>query len=420
MIPRHIGLTGLVLCFCLLAAGPAPGLAAGTDTETPPTLSAAALLPAAVLSGPHHTVDEVVHNDGYLNIYTLHSQKGDLRVESTALLMIRIHELNAAAAMDQTNKGKEFGKSVAASGVGTVKGAVNLLVHPVDTLSGAASGVGKAFGRAAASLSEQRPRDDDGAGAELLGYNRAKREYAKAFGVDPYSRNPILQDSLKRLAGAGFAGGLTGTVAKAAIPGGVGVAVTAVGGTKLLNDIDVSTPPEDLLQRNRERLQAMGVPKDVIELFIENRHFSPTGQSRLVAALDRIPNVMERPVFMRFCVLTDDEDLAFFRERMAELYANINATTDRLERFVAVGKLVAARTAKGGFICAYPLDYLAWTPTMARLAQSLGQAATAAKATTKKLIVSGEVSPLAAAKLRAAGWTVVCLREGLAPARSGT
>lgn len=401
----------LLVLFTTAAAAKAP------ETETPPTLSAATLLPKPLLSGPNHTVDDVVHNDGYINIYTLHSPKGDLRVESTALLYTRIHELNAAAALDKVNTGKEFGKSVAASGVSTVKGAVNLLIHPIDSLSSAASGVGKAFGRAAASLEEDRPRDDDGAGAELLGYNKAKRDLAKAYGVDPYSRNPILQASLKRVAGAGFAGSLTGTVAKAAIPGGVGIAVTAVGGTNLFKDIDVATPPQELITRNRSLLQAMGVPQETIDLFIANSHFSPTGQSRLVAALAGMAGVADRAVFIRFCVLTDDSDLAYFRERMAGMYANINATTDRLAQFVPVGKFVAAQTVGGGFLCAYPLDYLAWTPTMARIGQALGQAANAARATSKKLIVSGEVSPLAAAKLRAAGWTVVCLREGLTPKR---
>jgi hypothetical protein len=317
--------------------------------------------------------------------------------------------------MDQVNKGKEFGKSLVNSGVDTVKGAFNLVVHPVKTLGGAFSGVGKAFSRAEASMHETRAKDDDGAGAELVGYNRAKREYAKAYGVDPYSRNPILQASLKRLADAGFAGTITGTMAKAAVPGAVGLAVTGVGGSNLFNGVDVSLPPQDLLTRNRERLKAMGVGPDLIDTFIANSHFSPTGQSRLVVALDAMPTVAERARFIKFCVLTDDDDLAFFRERMAALYANINATSDRLVRFVPVGRLIAARTASGGFLCAYPLDYLAWTPTMASLAKSLGRAAEEAKATSKKLIVSGQVSPLAASKLRAAGWTVVCLREGLAP-----
>jgi len=407
----------LLASLCLLAVAVVPAPAASSDTERPPVFTASAILPRSVLSGPSHTVDPMVRNDGYMDIYILHSPKGDLRVESTALLYTRIHELQAAAAMDKVNTGAEFAKSVATSGVNTVKGAVNLVIHPIDTLSGAVSGVGKAFARADASMQDRRPPDEAGGGANLIGYNRAKREYAKQFGVDPYSRNRILQASLKRLAGAGTAGGLTGTVAKVAIPGGVGLAVGAASGTNALNEIDVSTPPEDLFARNRARMEAMGVTTDVAVLFNENPHFTPTGQTRLVAALDRMAGVRDRAAFINFCVLTDDDDVARFRERMAILYANLNATTDRLERFVPVGKLLAARTAAGGFLVAFPLDYLAWTPTMASLARILGSAATDSRASAKKLVVTGEISPMAAAKLRQAGWSVVCLREGMAPVR---
>lgn len=410
--PRRIV---LFLPLLLLLSSLWPAQAAAPETENPPTLSAMNLLPKPVLVGPNHAVDDVVQNDGYMNIYTLHSPKGDLRVESTALLYMRIQELEAAAAMDQINAGAEFGKSLAVSGANTVKGAVNLIIHPVDTLSGAASGVGKTFSRIGASRQENRPPDDNGQGAELLGYNQARRNYAKAFGVDPYSRNPILQASLKRLTGAGFAGDLTMTAAKAAVPGGMVLSVLSAGSNPAAKDIDVSLPPEDLFMRNRKLLAAMGVSPDVANLFIDNPHFLPTVQSRIVAVLNSMPQVKDRSLFINFCVLTDDDDVAYFRERMAELYANINATTDRLDRFVAVGKLIATRTANGGFLSAYPLDYLAWTPTMATLAKSLNEAATAMGATSKKLVVSGEVSPLAASRLRAAGWTVTCLLEGLSP-----
>ena len=84
---------------------------------------------------------------------------------------------------------------------------------PADSLSN----VGKSFSRATASAKSDRPTGDDGTMGELLGYNRAKREYAKAFSVNPYSDNPVLQKSLKRLAGAGFFGSFA---ASAAIPGG--------------------------------------------------------------------------------------------------------------------------------------------------------------------------------------------------------
>ena len=262
-------------------------------------------------------------------------------------------------------------------------------------------------------MQDRRPKDDDGAAGELLGYNQAKRDTAKTFGVDPYSKNPILQTSLKKLVGAGFAGSLTGAAAKVAIPGGVGIAVSAVSETNALKNIDVATPPEDLFQANRERLKTMGATTDMADLFVENHHFTPTEQTRLVMALDRMTGIGGRPLFINLCILTDDDDLAFFRTRMAELYENINVTSDRLDHFVMAGKFLAATTATGGFLVAYPLDYLAWTPTMAGIAKNFAAAAQKSGAKTKKLVVSGAVSPLAAKMLQAGGWTVVQLREGL-------
>jgi len=79
----------------------------------------------------------------------------------------------------------------------------------------------------------------------------------------------------------------------------VGLAVGAASGTQALNDIDVSTPPEDLFARNRVRMEAMGVPAAVAARFIENVHFTPTGQSRLVAALSGMPSVRNRAAFIR-------------------------------------------------------------------------------------------------------------------------
>ena len=387
-----------------VAALPAAGLC--QQTENAPTLSARTLLPAAALSGPNHTVDDKVVNDGAMNTYTLHSPKGDLKVESTALLYTRIQELNAAAAMDNVNKGAEIGKSVGMAGVGAVTGAVNLIIHPVDSLSG----VGRSFSRAQASLKEDRPRDDQGAVGEMIGYNKAMRSYAKAYDVNPYSKNPILQASLKRLAGAGFFGSFAAT---AAIPGGAALAAITNGRFTPQSPVDVSTPPEDLFQANRERLKSMGATTDMADLLVENPHFDPIEQTRLVLALDRMAGVGDRPLFIKASILADDDNLAFFRMRTAELYSNLHATTDRIARFVPAGKLLGAVTTSNSLLVAYPLDYLAWTPTMADLAGNFATIAKSQQFKGKKLVISGEVSPLALKNLKAAGWTVVQLREGL-------
>lgn len=389
------------------AAKPAPAEA----TENPPTLSAAAMLPDLVLVGPNHSVDDKAASDGYINTYIVHTPKsGDLRVESTAKLYATIQELNAAAAMDQVNAGAEIGKSVAKSAAGAVTGAFNLIIHPADSLSN----VGKSFSRATASAKSDRPTGDNGAMGELLGYNRAKREYAKAFSVNPYADNPVLQKSLKRLAGAGFFGSFA---ASAAIPGGA--ALTFINNAKLIpqSAVDVSIPPEDLFASNRERLKAMGVSQEQAELFVDNPNFDPILQTRFVLALDRMTNVSGRPAFVKFALFTNNADLAFFRTRMAELYANLNATTDPIKSFITAGKFVLAETPNGGILAAFPLDYLAWTPGVADIAAILGDAAAAKGAKTKKLVVAGEVSQLAAKTLKKGGWTVVQLREGLRASR---
>lgn len=396
-----IALTTLLLKLGMAAAKSTP-----QQTETPPILSAKSLFPEKILSGPNYNVDNKVVNDGYMNSYVIHTPKGDLHVESTSLLYTRIKELQAAAAMDDVNKGAEIGKSIGQAGVTAVKGVFNLLTKPGDTLSG----VGKSFTRAQASAKEQRPSDDKGTVGELLGYNKAKRQYAKAYGVDPYSKNPILQDSLNRLAGAGFFGSFA---ANAAIPGGAALAVMGSVSGAPESPVDVSIPPEDLFMSNRERLKAMGATADSADLFVENTHFSPIEQTRLVVALDRLSKVADRNLFINLCILTDNDDVAWFRTRMAELYANCNNTVEKLSRFVKLGKFVGAMTVTNSLLVAYPLDYLAWTPTMADIAQSIGAAAANLKAKSKTLVVSGEVSPLADKMLKASGWKVITLREGL-------
>lgn len=406
MIGRRLSLAAMVAGVCLLAVSAgAASKPRNTQTETPPTLSAKTLLPAKILSGPNYSVDNTVRNDGYMNIYTMHTKKGDLRVDGTALLYTRIHEMEAATAMDNVNKGAEIGKSVGMAGVNAVKGVFNLLTNPGDTLSG----VGRSFTRAEEASREKRPSDDTGAVGDLLGYNKNLREYAKAYGVDPYSKNPVMQESLKRLAGAGFFGSFT---ASAAIPGGT--VLTRMGDNATpQSPVDVSTPPQDLFTANRERLKSMGVTSDVADLFVENPHFSPIEQTRLVLALDRLTGVGDRPLFINQCILTDSDDLGRFRTRMAELYANCNTKGDKLGRFVKVGKYLAAVTASGDLLVAYPLDYLAWTPAIAGIARTFGDTAAALKVKSKEFLVSGEVSPLSAKMLAAAGWKVVQLREGL-------
>jgi len=79
-----------------------------TQYETPPVLRAADLVPQALLSGPHHRLDEPVPTDGFLATFQVHSDFGDFQVRSLELLAARIHELGAIAELQEIENNEEF------------------------------------------------------------------------------------------------------------------------------------------------------------------------------------------------------------------------------------------------------------------------------------------------------------------------
>jgi hypothetical protein len=236
----------------------------------------------------------------------------------------------------------------------------------VETIGGAVTGVGRLFRRAADAAQYRDKSEAEDAGYKAaIGFSRAKRDVAARFGVDAYSSNPLLQERLNDLAWTEFAGDITVKAPLAFVPGAVGVAVTATQTTTLLNQIVATTSPEDLRARNREILANMGVNKDVIDLFIGNGTYTPREQTFIVGALEEMPETANRGTFIKFAVSTDTEDMAFFRQRMAMLFAAYNKHIEPVTEFVELGRFVAGRTKSGAIVMLIPVDYLVWTQTTA-------------------------------------------------------
>jgi len=377
------------------------------EYEDTQTFRASAILPKAILSGPDYRVDDTVTSDGYLNTYLVRSRFGDFTVVSTALLYTRIAEIKAMAAMEQVSSTSQFGSGLAGKGAQTIQGAVSLVTAPVDTLGGAVSGVGKMFSRAKESLAESSPsKYEDGRFKKLIGYSQTKRDYAKQFGVDPYSTNAALQERLDKLASAGFAGSITGTALQALIPGGAGLAVGAVSGSAVLGAVDVSVAPEDLRRQNREALAKAGVNADLAELFIDNEIFTPTQETIVTQALAAMDRTQNKDAFAKFLVRTGDQDLALFRQRMSQMYAGYDRTVAGLTGFVALGRFVGATKANGTLVLAFPLDYLAWTSATAAVATAIGDQARQLRTPGVELWLTGKVSPRARKEIQRLGWKI--------------
>lgn len=395
----------ITLIALALAAFAASAQSVG-DYEDPPMLRAADVLPASLVQGKVHRVADQVTNDGFMNRYSVSSRLGTLDAHSTAELRKRVAELNAADALDRLSRTEEFGKHLTDGAERIVSGATALVTNPVDTVSGALTGVGRLLDNANESIFGVGSGDEDQLKA-LIGFNQKKREYAQAFGVDVYSRNPILQEKLDDVAWAGYAGGITTTAATLAVTGGAGAALTVSSGAELLNREQLNRPPVELRKSNHDALGGMGASADVIELFLGNQHFTLTQSTLLVNALVDLAGVQGRAAVVKLAVGSVSPQVAEFRRRQAQMYATAHAGGTPLAVLEIAGQVTAARASDNTVVFALPVDRLAWT----RGLENLTAAAARRSAPGHTLLVAGAVTERARAELAQRGWTV---RDGLA------
>lgn len=375
--------------------------------EQPFSLQASRILPPKLLSGPHHRVQETVENDGFMNTYTVRSRYGTYRVVSTALLATRVDEFKAMAAMDEASGAKEYGKGLWEGGENFVEGVKNLVTDPVNTFQSAASGVGKLFTRAEEGMTGSNPsRHEDSTGAKITGFASARREQALAFGVDPYSTNEQLREKLRAAAAPSYAGGVTTTGLKLLIPGGVGIAVSSVGGVNWLGQVDMSQPPPDIRIRNRETLKGLGAGEASIWSFMDNAEYTPTQQSLIVKALSGMGRVGAITTFLTTAATIDNQDQALFTQRQALMYRGYHRRADMVRGFVRLGSVAGVLSYRGRLVLCMPLDRLCWTEKAANMAAEVDAAAERYRPPAVELWVTGTVSQTARQALEARGWTV--------------
>ena len=406
---RPIGISCMALVLVgTLALQPTFTMAAQSGFESLPVLSASKILPPELLSGPNHRVEERVYNDGYLNTYRVGSKFGTFVAVSTPMLRKRISEINALVRMEQIEGTKEFTSSLKEAGTDTLVGFKNLVTKPVDTVKGAGSGLATVIKRGGDAISGSKRSDaEDSKIKDLIGFSKTKREYAFQLDVDAYTDNEKLQDRLNEISWAGYAGGITWAAAMSAVPGGAGLAITISGTHKLLNEAFRTTPPVDLRRTNAEKLKSMDVHPEVADAFLNNSIYSPRYQTLLVNALEEMKGVGNRATFVRLAAATANKDVAFFRERQAEMYAGYNKAVAPFETFIALGEFAAARTIKNEVVFTVPMDHLVWTEAMAQLISAADSRVTQlTRPANKQVWITGTVSARARKELENRGWQV--------------
>ncbi len=181
--------------------------------ETPGVLIAGDVLPPELKWGKNYSVRGVTDTTvdtstkGFTHRFEITSGYGNFEAHCIDMVRIRAHEINVIAVLQDIKKTRKFSKAVKKAKKGLYKETVDLILDPVDTITGVPKD-GWRFITQSGEMVKGGSEGREGGHAEALAdFFKLKCRYAYKLGVDVYSTNKELQKELNSLSLAGFASG---------------------------------------------------------------------------------------------------------------------------------------------------------------------------------------------------------------------
>ena len=382
------------------------------EYEMPGEILASKVLPKRLLSGPNHKiVEEVVTYNGFTNHFTIHTDFGRFKAVGNGMIPIRIQEINAIAKLDKMKNSSSFVDGVKDSGGTLMETTKNLIIHPVDTISGFPSGIfnifadtGEIMGQAVRGEATLAEVGEKG-GKALLGFSRNKREMAYDLGVNRYSNNKVLQEYMNSVTWAKTGGTSVIDFGKMAVAGPAGAALTVGSSSRALGRMmkDNSTP--GLRRINGEALEGIGIKESAIDQFLANRKFTPRHQTAITNSLVTLKKLKNRETLLKFfAARTHSYDDANVNQVVAAMIAGYNQKISPITEVRTFENVAMFRNEKGSYVVAYPVDNFPWTKkTVAKTKKVSVALPSGAK---KELWISGGFSEMASRNLKILGWGV--------------
>jgi hypothetical protein len=410
-IPGNLFWNGLLIMALInLTLGAAPA----EQFERPPILPAQVLVPTSLISGEGFHIDEQVPTDGLMAHFIIRSDVGIFPANSIEMLKIRVAEIPAIIELTKTSKTKVFAQSLATNAARPVQAAGQMVMHPVDTVTGLPAGVGRFFGRvglAGQKLKEAATEPEEASAGEkagqfgtttvqatrnVFGYEQERRELAKKLHVDPYTTNPVLSKQLDDFALTAFRAhvGVTTTMS-VFIPGSI--AITA---TRVVSSWVWDTPKADLIVRDEKALQRLHVPATTIKTFMRNPVFPLSVQTAFITNLERLSGVPGSVKTVELASTAESEVQARFLTDAVGMLVRYNDTHAPIARLL-VRRAIIGQDRNGVIVVQAPVDYVSWTELVSSFAHRPDLA------TSRRIIwLTGQLSPMAKENFRTLGWTV--------------
>ncbi len=391
--------------------------------ETPEVLIARDVLSPELRMGKNYSVrgvtDETTDTStqGFTHRFEITSFLGNFEAHCVDMLRIRIHEIQVIGALQNIKKTKIFSDAVKKAGKGQYKSSVDLIMHPVGTLSGMPKGRWRFISRSGEMVEGGGEDKGSGAGKVMLDFFKLKRLYAYKLGVDVYSTNKVLQKELNSISLAGFASG-TGTslLFSKATKSTDGLMLSGAEGliierTPFLEEVDkmlLDNNPGELQLINRKKLKQIGVEDVVIEEFMKHPEYSPHNRTIMVHALANLNGVKNRDNLIKQAISAEHEEIALFYQYMSEMIYSYHKNVKPIIDIIPVSQSVVSYTSDNDFVATLPVDYLYWTKKTDLFVSDVLQLIESEDRPVKKVIIgiSGTATKIAKEVLTTRGITI--------------
>ncbi|MEE9168340.1 MAG: hypothetical protein V3U73_01170, partial [bacterium] len=372
------------------------------EYEVPGDISASSLFSKNLLKGPDHKIMEkgVTYN-GFTNTFSLRSRFGNMKAVGNGMVAVRVQEIRAIAHLAEIKGSSAFVDGMKESGGSMVTTTKNLIVHPVDTVSGIPSGLSNIFGSLGVVAGQTVKGETSvgqalGAGGKAItGFTRNKRELAYSLGVNVYSDNKVLQENLNSVSWATTGGSLTVDMAKMVPTGGAGAVLTGLSLTRATNRMvrDNSTP--GLHRLNQDALQDAGIEESAINRFLANKKLTPSHQTRITHSIISLARPNNLGVFLNHvaehAITTADANMY---QAVAAMIAGYNRHKTPITKIGSHDNVIIFKNAEGSYVLTYPADNFFWTKRIANKVK--GVVSAIPSGAKKELWISGRFSDLSA------------------------
>lgn len=344
--------------------------------EDPGVLIASDVLPPELKWGNNYSVRGVTDTtvdtttQGFTHRFEITSTYGNFEAHSVDMVRIRVHEINVISVLQDIKKTQAFSKAIKKAGKGPYKDAVDLIVHPVDTVTGLPYGRWRLLSQSGEMIQGGTEGRDGGPDDALFNFLKLKRQYAYKLGVDVYSSNKALQKELNSVSLAGFASeaGTSLLITKAGksaeglvLKDAEGLLIKRTPFSDKIDKLLLDNTQEDLQLLNREKLMEIGVEDPVIDTFLNHPKYSSRNRTIMVHALAYMEGVKSRNKLIKQAVSAEHEDFAFYYQQMAEMIQHYHNNVKPITELIPVRKSVAGYTTEKDIVATLPIDNLYWT-----------------------------------------------------------